>query len=289
MAGSYPDTPSRRMAYDDDGTFFGYDADNSAGSWSYRSAIAEHTAQQAIDFNSETNTGVSPPTGSGGAAYGHILIFPELREVDGAIGWNSNGGRAVAAYTSIDTKSAAVADGTWILQDSDITPSGGTRTDVPSTYRSYITSLAVSNVRAFAFQSSGFSARGGHIYGTITPGQTPDRVLIVDTVTGLAFSNTLDFGDVPRGSARDQTFKIRNNSSGLTAGTIQLTAEAITGNSGAWYTFSEGGAFSGTLQLASSIGPGSDSPTLTLRQIIPDSEGLGVEAGRMQVSVGSWT
>ncbi len=189
-------------------------------------------------------------------------------------------------YYSLDTTNGI--DGTVVLESA--APGWGVGSVSPA-YRENILSMAVSNVRAaMPYRVSGTNTlRALHVYGEVAPAQTPNRLLFVDTGTGLEFSLPVDYGDVPRGSASDFTMKLRNNSTTVSAGTVQITAEALYLASGNWYTYSEGGAFQSTLQLASSIGPSADSPTITTRRIIPDAETLGLHAGRCQVSVGSWT
>lgn len=268
MAGSYPDAPSRRMAWDDD------------GSLGFYGATAFFSGAQNQALNSEANANVSV----GGSNYG--IIFPELREVDGWF-FLHNGASYTSMATSTDTTNGI--DGTWVTQLSSF-PGWTASSDVRSNFRVKILSLAVSNVRAVnQYRTGANQGAAMHCYGEITPGQTPDRLLWIDSGTNLEFGLPIDYGDIPRGSASDRLVKLRNNSATFTAATIQVTAEANTLGSGAWYTFSDGAGFQSTLPLASSIGPSSDSPVITIRRDIPDNETVGLHAGRVQVSVGSWS
>lgn len=277
----YPTVPGRRMAYDADGSIALRVPNNGA-------AVEISSADKA-NWNDENPAGV---------LYGHALfpaffawIFPELRELDGtffnfdyATGWSVG-----ALQWSNDT--TQIHDGTWTNIDGTIQFT--TDTSLP-VYRTSIVSRAISNVRAIRFQVDddnwdAITMFRAHLYGEIAAGQTPDRLLFIDSSTGLEFGLPIDYGDTPRGSEVDQTFKLKNNSASFTASNIQITGESLYLNSGAWYTFSEGGAFQSTLPLAASIGPGASSPTITVRRNIPDAETLGLHAGRIRVSPPTWT
>lgn len=271
------------MAYDEDGTVVFYGNQDGSG------ALTELTTQQRIDLNDEDQSGHD----KGNPAAFYWLIFPELREVDGFFAARSAGNAEFleSLYSSGDTTNGR--DGVWTQQIANVDNAA----TVLASYRTNITSLAVPNQRGIrmgqaAYQSGkvGSSVTAIHVYGEIFAGQTPDRLLFLDSASGLEFGLPIDYGDVPRGSAADRLIKLKNNSTSLTAGSVQLTAESLYLNSAAWYTFSEDGVlFQGTLPLTAAIGPGASSPTITLRRDIPDSETPGLHAGRVQASVGSWT
>lgn len=281
MAGSYPDAPSRRMAFDDDGSI-GFRQVVSTGLVS-----TVWSATQMGYWNEETTRGWLAHSYGDGNNYRYIFFFPEGREVDGFFARCSSNNVIGAVDTSTNTTNGV--DGTWTNQIANYDDSVGNR--VNPYWRDQITSMAVSGARAlrWADQSWDYNIYVTHIYGEITPGQTPDRLLFVDNGTSLEYGLPIDYGDVPRGSAADTLIKLRNNSSTLTANTVQMTGESLYLNSGAWYTFSDGGSFQATLPLASSISSSSDSPTITIRRVIPDAESIGLHAGRIQVGVGSWT
>lgn len=285
MAGSYPDSPSRRMAWDDDGTIMLRHLDNSG-------TITELNQTIKTEANDEDDNVVAISNGFGdGQRYYWIHLFPELREVDG-IYVSANSPTFGICPLTASTDSTNGFDGTFtsVLADLNIEAA-----QTLTGWRDNITSTAKSNVRALKLETIENSGGGGrswystHIYGEITPGQTPDRLLFVEAGSGLEFNLPIDYGDIPRGSAADLDFKLRNNSAGLTANTVQVTAEDNYKGSGSWYTFSEGGAFQSTLALASSIGNGADSPTITIRRIVPDTEALLLHTARIQVNAASWT
>lgn len=276
MAGTYPDAPSRWMMCDADGTI-GLELNITTGVVNAELSAAQMTDLHDID---DTNA-VSLSTGEM-VAY----IFPELREIDGVYGQIDSTAGTNAVYTSPDTTNGF--DGTWTARFSPWTPNDAS---VSPFYRDSIKSLALSSQRGIQWRrESGTNwLTYLQIYGEISSGETPDRLLWFDQPTALEFSLPIDYGDIPRGSAEDRLTYLRNNSGSLTANSVQVTAEALTGASGAWYTFSEGGAYQSTLSLASSIANGANSPNITIRRIIPDAETVGLHAGRAYANVGSWT
>ena len=128
-----------------------------------------------------------------------------------------------------------------------------------------------------------------HFYGVISPGETPDRILFLDTENADAeFTKVLDFGDIPRGQTTTRTFKIKNNSSSKTINTIQVTAEDLYLNAGNWYTFGDDGISYQATFAVGNLGPGS-TKLLYLKQIIPGAETLGLHTGRIKASHASVT
>ncbi len=284
-AGSYPDAPSRRMALDDDGSIF------ATRHISAQAPVVEHNATTRAEVNDEDNTNLALYQTGGPQSYITAWLFPELREFDGFFVAQSNtGGPAWDMYSSGDTTN--FIDGTWTQR-----VAGFARWTAPwpVQYREEIESQAVSNVRAVRFSAQYWNAssypqsiRAFHVYGEISAGETPDRLLWFDQAAALEFAKPLDYGDVPRGSAEDFVTYLKNNSGSLTASSVQVTAEDLYLGSGAWYTFSEGGAYSSTLSLASSIGAGANSPNITVRRIAPDAAALGLHAARAYANVGTW-
>lgn len=276
MAGSYPDTPGRRIAWDADGTVFGcFDAP--IGAWTERSSA------EAIELNDEDETNVAL---SGATEFRYaVWIFPELREFDGlfvatdtGVGWNT-------LWTSGDTTNGY--DGTFTVRDAAVAES----TSVGIPYRSAITSHAVSNVRAVKLYGNFYwnVRKAVHMYGEIAPGQTPDRLLFIDEATGLEFTGPQDYGNVPRGSSLDNEWRMKNNSATLTATTIQYTVEALSGGSNSWYTHTTpGGSTYSSTQALASLAPATTSGLITTRQIVDGASALGLKAARLYLNVGSW-
>lgn len=288
MAGSYPDVPSRRMAWDDDGTVALYGLQNGAD------GLTELSAEQMVELNDEdNNAGVAFP-GTNQPPRFYWVLFPELRELDGfyASSFGSDASGLGAVHTSPDTTNGR--DGTWTQQIASAAQGGV----VSATYRTSIISTAVSSIRGVRLaqaSSSGGSTAGQrlaaeHLYGEISAGQTPDRLLFIDDATGLEFTLPIDYGNVPRGSSADRLIRLRNNSAAKTANTIQYTAQSLYLNSAAWYTATlpGGSTFQSTQQLAS-LAPATTSGLITLRRVTPNAETLGLHAARLYANVDTWT
>ncbi len=286
MAGFYVDVPSRRMAPDADGTV-GLDIDNGFPSGA---GIATELTQTVM--TGMTREAVGSPAGpfvANGGGRMVAFVFPELRELDGWYVSADDGGTwGNPIHSSGDTTSGN--DGTWTSRGS----APGIVNALLDAYRTGIISLAVSNVRGVRVKPTGLSAGGGtmdrlHLYGEISAGETPDRLLWIDNDDDLEYSKPVDYGDAPRGSAEDHVTYLKNNSTTLAANSVQVTAEDLFGGSGSWYTFDDGTGFSATKALASSISNGANSPNITIRRIIPDAEAPQIHAARAFVAVGSWT
>lgn len=277
MAGSYDDAPSRRMAYDLDGTVvLRYDT----------GAATELSASIVTELNDEDNVKAFG-IGSNDAAW-VAFVFPELREIDGiftAVYKATFASSFGAVQTSPDTTNGI--DGTWTTRIADIT-------DYESCYdnfRDEIVSMAVPGIKGVRvrFAQSADTSAGAmaiHLYGPISPAETPDRMLFLDTGSDPAdevFTKPLDFGDVPRGQTTTGEFKIKNNSGSLTINTIQVTAEALYLNAGGWFEFGDDQVnYQGTFAVGN-LGPGA-TKLIYYKQIIPDGETLGVQTGRVKVS-----
>lgn len=282
MAGSYPDVPSRRMAWDADGTVMAHKDENGI--------ITEFSATNKERAQSEDGTSEAPTLGAT-VDDRIVAIFPELREVDGYyISLHEPATFNDQAEVSTDTTNGI--DGTWSALGSNF----GSATTTHDEYRTAIHSLAGSNVRGFEFPDlTGAGGGGGnvsrlHIYGDITPGETPDRLLFIDEATGLEYTAARDYGDTPRGGSEDVTWRIKNNSASLTAETIQYTTEDLFRGSGAWYTHSlpGGSTYQATRQVAS-LAPATTSGLITTRRVTPGDALLGVHAGRTYLNVGTWS
>ena len=286
MAGNYPDVPSRRMAWDADGTIGLNNIINGGDAYPY----AEFSTANKTELNDEDNTNVQYQAGS--TPVGHYaIVFPELRDIDGVFAGATNSNHITAVDTSADTTNGT--DGVWTNRIADLNPS-------VNTYPNYrddiqITGLGVSGVRGIRFNVPAFansSIQSIHIYGTITAGSTPDKLVFIDVVTGLEFVLPQDWGDVPRGTVHDKTIRIKNNSTGLSATDITLSFEDLYLGSSSWYTIKEtAGAYASTLAIPQ-ISPGATYPTspavITIRKTVPDDEQLGLHAARLKAHTVTW-
>lgn len=285
MAGSYPDAPGRRIAYDGDGTI----VTKQARDYTPQEVLTASESAELNGNDADQNSGVD--FGDNNQVNYLRFFFPEPRDIAGIYAASDeNPGPACPVDVSADTTNGI--DGTWTNLVPDLDWRG--RPPTPDDWRTEITTVTATAVRAV--RMTYFAVRGDgraypycvHLYGQIASGETPDRLVWLDSANNV-YTGPIDYGDIPRGSATDTTIRLRNQSATLTAEDVTLTAEALTGDSGDWYTFSEGGGqFTGTLTLGSSVGPGADSAAVTVRRVVPDAEPVGLHEGRLVAAVGSW-
>lgn len=292
MAGFYPDVPAPRMAYDRDG---------SVGFWLGHPGTGGpanvFTQSELNGMNSEAAGGV-PFSSWNTMSLG--VIFPQLRDITGvclqglngyANDWGLN-----SISTSVDTTNGV--DGTWVIR------SGVTASYAPENpkYRQNISVVSWAGVKAVRWMvssnSGGNRSAVAHLYGSITSGQTPDRLrLWHPTLDEALDDNTsadgayFDWGDVVRGTSQDRTFRIKNNSATLTANSIALSIHVPTDTVptvASQMTLSDGGSFSGSINIGN-LSPNTISGVITLRRTILSNAILSVANGRILINPGSWT
>lgn len=282
----YPALPSRRMGWDSDGTIF------VTRDFTIQNAWTEIALDQREEINDEDGVDSTAFSGGGPDTYHSAWLFPEPREIDGVLlAWNGAGFNfSCVVATSADSTNGI--DGSFTSQIGAYSFSSNVYNS--ARYRTDVTSLAVSGVRvlrATPSNGNGGRWRAAHIYGEITPGSTPDRLLFIDETTGLEFQLPALTGDYPRGSARDYGWRLKNNSTvignNVTLNTVQFTAESLFLTSGSWYTFSVGGDGFQATKMLPSLAPAATSALITTRQIIPAAAVLGPHAARIEATVGS--
>lgn len=278
--GLYDLPPSRRFAYDRDGSV-----------WYYRQAGSAWTAlsQAWIDeLNDEDNTNLSWPTTQADPLE-IVIIFPELREIDGLF----CGSQIYASFSfissfewSADTTNGT--DGTWS------SPTSLSHHGTPyAQYRDDIETTVISGARAIRFKLPKDGLSYGvwkcvHIYGSVTSA-TEDRIYFLDPYfSDAVFTQPLDYPEIPRGTTSTRPLKLKNASPTLTASTVQITAEDLYLEAGDWYDFSLDGltSWESTL-LVGTFTPG-EVKTIYMRQAIAEAATLGLQTGRLRVNVGSW-
>lgn len=292
------------MAWDDDGSVILAVIDQGTGTAKVgtpatglppNGAFTEPSALDKQKLNNEGNESlgqdVTAPDYSGGIYW--YIFFPEDRELDGYY-WNIEYEGYTSKHLTTSEDSTNGRDGLFSAWG---TMTSADNTNVDPDYRNNINSSALSNKKAvYACLSVDTGViqrrvfiRAIHVYGRITPGQTPDRLIFLDTGNNDAqYTTLIDHGDIPRGQTQTKTIKVKNNSASLTANTVQITAAALTGNSDSWYSFSiAGGGYQGTGQLGT-IGPGG-TVLVTYKQAVPDAEVLGLHAARFKVNQASWS
>ena len=292
MAGSYPDNPSRRMAYDEDATVvIGGTATGESTSPIVPPGFpyVALTQQEMHDINDEDHdSNYGGEAGSNGTWF-VTMLFPEQREIDGILHITDDENTSPFHTAAKSENTTNGFDGTWVdlaLTDlHDITW-------VQDFYRENIESQAESNVIGLMFkvrQNIRPRHRMIHIFGTQTGSGTPDRLLFLDPDNSdNEFTKPLDFGDVPRGQTQTDTFTLKNNSSTVTADSVQVTGEDLYLGSGAWYTFSDDDiVYSATLNIGN-LGIGA-TQLIHVRQIVPDAQAIGTYVARVKANQASWS
>lgn len=285
MAGNYPDAPSWRMAYDRDGTQ-GYTI-NSANS------IVQLTGAELANLNNEGDDYVAVAGTSTTATL--LFVFPELRDLDGYFIRNNPsafGAPALTVQTSVDTTNGI--DGTWTTIG---TPAGINAT-VKTAYRTGITSSTALAIRAVRFVGStgavsNFQPNAVHLYGEPAPGENPNRLALwhptLDQRVTPAF---FDWGNVPRNSSADRTFRVKNLSAVQTANSVRVAMEALTDTTpsvpGQHSISSDGSSFLAQVNIGA-LSPGAISGVLTLRRVIPSNAALSLWSFRIFAESTTWT
>lgn len=289
MAGAYPDAPSRKMQHYRDGTllfaFTSMIGNAPAGAFTEYTAGANH-----LELVDHDQAGAGAWDVQSGSTVGALLIFPELRDIDGTI-INTSGPNSGSLQYSTDSRSGQ--DGTWTSVSGVIGTFGYGGTEIPG-HRNNVYQWSANGVRAVAVAVSESSIdveylRSFEVFGEIAAGESPSRLLFIDDATALEYGKPQDYGDRPRGSAVDKSIRIKNNSGSLQANTIDVTRgdDESTQSSNTWYTVDNGGGFAASFQVAS-LGAGAED-TFVLRQNIPDSAVVGVYEAWLQFKATSWS
>lgn len=285
MAGNYMDAPGNRLAYDRDGT---------VGVWATAAGVVTQlTSGQLQAMNSEAEASV-PITGMNRVA----LVFPtpvDIRAVFLALDSGS-----WLWETSVDTTTGL--DGTWVTQSPVLT---GLNNAVKPNYRiqanlKYPTSTPqAANVRGIRIRFSSTTVvannpvRVFHIYADLASGATSQRIAFWMPSTNVPVSPThFDWGNAPRATTDDKTFRIKNLSSTLTANDIELYVEALTPGTpvvSGMHTLSiDDGATFQTVQAIATLAPGEVSDVIILRRVVPSNAQVSVWSARISADVSEW-
>lgn len=294
MAGSYADAPGFKMPYDVDG---------SAGFASTGGTPSAMTGTELANFNDETAS-----NGAGGALNGIFIyqgiIFPQLRDI---YGFGFHQGMTNSAITTVQTSTDTTTgmDGTWTTRVSNYPQASEFSAGAPAfrtTYRGTggvaEASLPYLGVKAIRFVGNGNNNNGNnvasdlHLYGNIASGQSLDRLRLWHaTLDQEIAAGGLDYGDFGRGGSIDRTFRVKNNSSSLTANSILLSLTALTDTSPTvlgQMSISQGGSFASTQNIGN-LAPSAISAVCTLRIASTSSTILGPWRQRLIATAGSWT
>jgi len=302
MAGNYPDVPGYRIAYDRDGTVLAWiDPLN---------AITQLTNANAISLNDESDSTYITPVNGNQQFHYLAFLFPASVDFAGYYfrssvmstqGSSSTLLMSDAMQTSTNTTNGL--DGTWTTVANpylgDFTNSTNGNLPTWPYYRNHIQSLSASAITAVRFRISyrGYPAsmpiETVHLYGTTTSGGNPDRMDIWHpTLNQRLDAAGFDFGDTPRGSTADISFRVKNISSTKTANNITVGMEALTDTSPtnvSQYTMNyNGGTFAST-QAIGSLTTGQISSVMVLRRTTPSNAVMSVWDTRVTAVAATWS
>lgn len=293
MAGTYPDPPGPRIAYDRDGTaIFVLDP-------TLTTATAQaNSVNQALNDEDTSGTSYLRLNQSQYA----LFLFPQPMNLTHWAIWNQttinhqSGINRFEIPAAVSTNSTNGIDGTWTA----ITTPEPLNTN-KATMRTNITSISANGVVALRFQrdtysgtNSGFDFYAIHLYGK--PAATSDRLEFWHPTLDQPLSDTpayFDYGDVARGSgAITKDFRIKNLSTSLTANTITVGCEARTDASPTYVSQTEfrynGGSFAATTSL-NTLAPSTISQTFSVRLTTTGSSALSLWSQRYYASAASWS
>lgn len=285
MAGNYPDAPSWRMAIDRDGTQ-GYLITPA-------NVVTQLTAENLITLNDEADGSVTVSSAVG--ALGTLmLIFPELRDIDGYHVNAATTNGAINYVVEVSANTTNGIDGTW----TQIGSGSQTENPVVPGFRSVSASTQLA-MRAIRFRLTSASGTGSgrlrafHVYGEPAPDENPDRLALWHpTLDERVTPAYFDWGNVPRSSSGDRLFRVKNLSPTLTALSVRVAMEALTDGSpsvpGQHSLSYGGGSFLAQVNVGD-IAPGAISGPVTLRRITPSNAQLGLWAFRVFAEATSWS
>lgn len=277
MAGSYPNVPTNRIAYDIDGTVGLYiDSSGSSSQLSSGTVAALNNEAGGAGINSPFN-----------AVRKVCLLFPQAVDLTGlyvryTYTWDGQ-------EWSTDTTNGV--DGTWSYFS--FSPNGGS---ISPSYRTAIQSVNLAGAKGIRFAQHSWSYDGIlyqiHTYGRPSAGQTLDALqtwhpTLDQRVNGSFF----DWGDAPRSSTEDRVFRIKNLSDTYTANDVVVSVQSLTDTTPSFagsFLFSTGGSFTSTVTIPI-IYPNGVSNQITVRRVTPSNAVLSIWAARMKAEATTWT
>lgn len=297
MAGSYPDPPNNRFAYDIDGSYpFVYYYGNDQTSNFSSTEIANLNSEKAVNGAITVSFG---PIDPGSDFVG--VIFPEPRTVTHIMSADTYGGEIVMPgnnrYIQYSTNATAPTNGTWTDISGQVTQHTLPLTGTMIRNGISVLTPSLSGVTGIRVYSYNYNLSGGsrkhslHIYGDRPTNM--DRLALWQSTENLeANGSTFDFGNVNRSGTYDKTFRVKNCSSSKTANGITLSANAngdFTPTFVSQTQFSyNGGAFGSTANVGN-LAPGAISQTCTMRMALSSTASITSTSLRIIAQASSWT
>ena len=277
MAGSYPDVPGARIAYDRDGS--------TGARISNTNAVTSLTAGEVNNMNDEDAD--STTMGDTGRL---AIFFPVPMTLVGCFHAGSS-----TITTEISSNTTNGVDGTWTTFRAGVANAGISPTYRSSIFTAGAPSTGVKSIRFTTSSSSaGAAMNAAHVYGY--PDSNSDRLEFWHPTLDQPLRNTpayFDYGDVSRSAANiERDFRIKNLSTSLTANTITVGREAPTDTSPTYVSQTEfrynGGSYGSTASLGS-LAPNTISNVFTAKFDISATAVLSVWAQRYFADAVSWS
>lgn len=288
MAGNYPDVPAPRILYDRDGTVLAKVGQDGT--------IVVHSIGNKQTLNNESGDTVSFPA-AGGTFFYIAFIFPELRDI---LAYYFVGSFVQANLNDIQvsTDTTNGLDGAWV-QVVDVGSNAGSFsvTGARNNINSFAGGTAQKAIRFEIRRNTGSAAIAGsagaiHLYGSIAAGANPDRLRFWHPTSDAEITGPyFDLAEQPRGGSVTRTFRIKNNSAGLTANSIAVTREALTDTSptnvGQTEFSTDNITFAASINIGN-LAPGAISSVLYMRRTTSAIAALSLWWVRFVATASSW-
>lgn len=282
--GLYPDAPSRRVAWDRDGsvlTAMTYDATAFAG-------ILSAATRQALNDESENTSGFASGFFSAGASW--AVLFPVAYTI---VGWYLGFGKLASPASDLRGKEPYLQwspnttngiDGTWTTLANLSSAGGAVQFDNPLKMRQNIvqTGGPLVSARGMRFGMRDLSAFGSclctswHMFGTRAD---TTRLAIWDGAVNQEHPGPyFDFAEVTRGLTYTKTFRVKNLSA-LTANGVVVSLETLTPQVPdvlAQLRFTTDGVNYFSSINIGNLAPGALSAVITLRYIVDPAAALSL-------------
>ena len=277
-----------------------YDADGSTGFYfnSGTSTPSVYTSGHLVQMNNEST---DVPASVHRTTRIHGLVFSHLWDING-IYINMYMQHSSKSFYSLQTSpdSTNGIDGSWSTQlanppyDGDASSNGYWRSGADT----IAPLLNVKAIRFYAYNHDNHGVRTLHLYGKPTAGENPDRVIFwkssMDDDAQLLPEDLDpgDEGDVTRGLNYDKYFRIKNNSSTMTANSIDISCEILTDTTPSvpsQFKFSyQGSPYASSVTIPSLL-PGSLSDDITVRYEVDPSANTVARSPRLRATPGSFS
>lgn len=285
MAGSYPDVPGYRFAYDLDGSAVAHYSNSGTGLITNVSSTVRSYINRSVVGASNTQR-----LDIGSASGWAVIMFPETRTISGyfisTYDTVPSGGRTLE--TSMDTTNGQ--DGTWTAQETSYVRHDGRNLDSTPFYRTDINPVSWTNIKAMRFRFYAY-VYTMHLYGSIGSDQSPDRLRVVDAVDA-DISAQLDFGNVAQRVTTSKVFKVVNNSASQTANNITVSLNTTSDTSpsliGQYQVSTDNVSYANAVNIGS-LAPGASSSNLYIRISAAANAQLGPWSIRILAHATNWT